>query len=41
VLAANQSIEFKLEFIEIPETTDSMALVMSNGIRINGIKIIE
>ena len=41
VLAANQSTEFILEFVEIPETTDSMALVMSNGIRINGIKIIE
>ena len=41
VLAANQSIEFQLEFVEIPEIPDSMALVMSNGIRINGIKIIE
>ena len=41
VLAANQSTEFILEFVEIPETTDSMALVMSNGIRITGIKTIE
>lgn len=41
VLAAHQSIEYTLTFDNIPDIPDTVSLVMSNGIRINGIKTIE
>lgn len=41
VLAAHQSIEYSLTFDGIPEIPDSMSLIMSHEIRINGIRFIE
>lgn len=41
VLAAHQNTKFKLIFDKTPETPDSISLIMSHGIRINGIRFIE
>lgn len=41
VLAAHQSIEYSLTFDIIPDNTDSMSLIMNNGIRITGIRLTE
>jgi hypothetical protein len=37
VLAAHQSIEYTLTFDNIPDIPDTVSLIMSPGIRINGI----